>query len=68
MPQKRMIPTKKCQITDCHNRAMYGIYETQPNSDKRFLYVCFEHEKSIGDNNLRLQGIDPETKKYRSNN
>jgi hypothetical protein len=53
----KVIPVKICQISGCSKRAMYGMYRIGRNGDKQWVYVCPIHEKVIGDENLRLQGV-----------
>lgn len=44
----------KCEF--CDNRAKYWLYMVFPNLSKKQVNVCEEHEKIIGDNNLRILG------------
>jgi len=53
----KVIPVKICQVSGCKNPARYGMYQLGLNGDKRWLYVCEECEKRIGEKNLELQGV-----------
>ena len=41
-----------CDIEGCIKEAKYGIYEIKPDSTRRWLKVCKEHEEIIGKSNL----------------
>ncbi|MCJ7828667.1 MAG: hypothetical protein MUP81_02870 [Dehalococcoidia bacterium] len=60
MRNAKRIPVKTCEVTGCKNPARYGLYELCPYEKKKWKFVCAECEQRIGDNNLRLQGIDKE--------
>lgn len=47
----------QCQIEGCNNPAKYGLYRTNPDGQKEWLYVCPLHEREIGDENVRRCGI-----------
>ena len=47
---------EQCQIGGCQNPAKYSIYKTYPDGKNRWLHVCKEHEKEIGDENVRSSG------------
>jgi hypothetical protein len=57
MKKKSSIPVKICQVSGCYNKATNGLYRIERNGDKQWVYVCPIHEKVIGDENLRLQGV-----------
>ena len=44
----------KCQIAGCSKEAQFGLYCT--GEIKRWVYVCSEHEKKIGRENLERAG------------
>lgn len=47
---------EQCQIDGCQNLAKYALYKLFPNSEKRWLHVCREHEEEIGSENMRRAG------------
>ena len=42
----------ECEIVGCPNQAEYSIYKICPNGEKRWIRVCSEHEKIIGNDNI----------------
>jgi len=47
----------RCQVEEgCNNAAKYGLYRTSANGEKVWLNVCGEHERIIGDENMRRAG------------
>ena len=54
---------KECEIGGCQKLAEYNLYKTFPNGKKEWLYVCKEHEKEIGDENMRRAGGRIETRR-----
>ena len=46
----------QCQVESCYSPAGYGLYRTKPDGRKEWLYVCWLHQKLIGDENMRLAG------------
>jgi len=58
----------KCQVLGCTAPAKYGLYRTNPNSEKEWLHVCKLHEGVIGSDNLRRAGGYYEPKKLKGVN
>jgi len=46
----------RCQVEGCNSVAKYGLYHTSANGKKVWLNVCREHERIIGDENMRRAG------------
>jgi len=55
----------RCQVEGCNrfllghhipSAAKYGLYRTSANGEKVWLNVCGEHERIIGDENMRRAG------------
>jgi len=46
----------QCQINECSLVAEYGIYYTNANGEKVWLNVCGDHERIIGNENMRRAG------------
>lgn len=60
MRNAKKIPVKTCEVTGCKNPARYGLYELYLYKKKKWKFVCEGCEQRIGDNNLRLQGVELE--------
>jgi len=45
----------RCKVESCNSAAKYGLYRTS-NGKKVWLNVCGEHERIIGDENMRRAG------------
>lgn len=48
---------KQCEVYGCERPAKYALFKTFPGGRKRFLHVCKEHEREIGNENLKRAGV-----------
>ena len=47
---------ENCEIEDCPFLAHYALFKTMPSGKKQWLQVCRQHEREIGDENMRQAG------------
>lgn len=48
---------KTCQMPECPNDARYVLYRLRADGSKKWMRVCEECEKAVGDTNMLLQGF-----------
>ena len=53
----KKLAVKVCQVTGCKEPARFWTGRINLNGSKQWLYVCHEHEKLIGNENLIRQGL-----------
>ena len=46
----------QCQVEGCNRLARWALYRTNPDGRKVWLHVCDEHERIIGNENMRRAG------------